>query len=225
MVDGHLRLVLRVVWVIPWLVLPSSGAQDIPVGGKCGLFVQSPAAPDQRPPFCAEDHHLEWWEECAHAILGAEPQRPASGDPWSVVTQSGEWAPADHFAERFVAECKALRSAAEAEGVPLVQSGWTVSPHDPSRCPCAMAEHRAFVEGCLAELEAILPGMKRWEVMERFRRDGGITVGGEARLRHCTCRLLKVDVGFDLPPGASQTSPRDLVRSVGNPYLEYPFAD
>lgn len=215
----------QVMVVIPWLALPSSAAQEVILGGACGLFGHRAAASDRRPLYCAEDHHVEWWRECAHAVLNAKPQRSASDDPWSVVTPTEPWAPTDHFAERFVAECEALRSAAGAEGVPLVQPGRLAPPHDLSRCPCTTAEHQAFVEDCLAEIDAILPGMNRWEVMERFRRDGGISVGAEVRLRHCTCPLLKVGVEFDLAPGTSQESPRDLVRSVGNPYLEYPISD
>ena len=43
-----------------------------------------------------------------------------------------------------------------------------------------------------------------WEVMERFRRDGGMTAGGEARLRHCTGRLA--------PP----LNPSTLLHSEGS---------
>ena len=126
---------------------------------------------------------------------------------------------------RFVAECEALRSAALARGLPLVQPGQLLSPHCPSRCPCTKAEHQEWIEGCLAEIDAILPGMRRWEVMERFGEDGGISFPGKTRLRHCTCPFLKVDVEFDLAPEQTEESPRDIVKSVGTPYLEYPIND
>jgi hypothetical protein len=216
---------MLVIVCVVWLALPFSTEQEVVLGDECSSVFGRPTAPDRRSPSCAEDHHIEWWQECAHAIVAAMQQPAASDHPWSVVTPIEPWAPTGRFAERFVAECEALRSVAEAEGVPVVQSGWRVPPHDPSRCPCTMAEHQAFVEDCLAEVDAILPGMKRWEVMKRFRRDGGLSFVGEARLRHCTCPLLKVDVELDLASGSNRESPRDLVRSVGRPYLEYPISD
>lgn len=206
------------------LALPHSAGAQVD-GDACGVFVvSSPRPSDPDPLTCSPGHHHEWWSECAHAILEARP-RPESGpnDPWSL-GPLGPWAPDDRFAERFVAECEALRSVAKAEERPMLEPKRT-APHDASQCPCTTAEHQAWVEGCLAEIDAILPGMRRWEVMERLGRDGGLSMASKTRLRHCACRLLKVDVEFDVPPGQWGESPRDLVRSVGDPYLEYPISD
>jgi hypothetical protein len=141
------------------------------------------------------------------------------------VEQVKPWAPEGRFAERFVLECEALRAAAEAEGRPLLVRSELAPPHEPTRCPCNVAEHRAWAEECVAEIDAMLPGMKRWEVMERFGLDGGIRFPGKTRLRHCTCPMLKIDMEFDLAQGTLEESPRDIVRSVSTPYLEYPISD
>ena len=125
---------------------------------------------------------------------------------------------------RFVAECEALRSAALARGLPLVQPGQLLSPHCPSRCPCTKAEHQdVWIEGCLAEIDAILPGMRRWEVMERFGEDGGISFPGKTRPAplHLSASL-KVDVEFDLAPEQTEESPRDIVEARRHAVLGVP---
>lgn len=214
------------VFFLVWPALPSLAAQEVIFDGACSLFAPRPAPPNQRPPSCAEDHHLEWWWECAYAILEGRPRLEAvPDDPWRVVEQVKPWAPEGQFAERFGERCEELRAAAQAEGRPLLDAKYRETPHDPARCPCTLAEHQAWAEECLADIDAILPGMRRWEVMERFGLDGGARIASKARFRHCTCPRLKVDVEFDLPPGSSEESPRDLVRSVSTPYLEYPITD
>ncbi|MFP3939019.1 MAG: hypothetical protein ACLF0P_01815 [Thermoanaerobaculia bacterium] len=180
-------------------------------------------ASDQGVEVCSQAFHAEWWEECAHAILEGERRAPKGEDRWRPMER---WTPESRFSTEFTAECVHLREAAATEGRSVVESGWSVTPHDASECPCTVLEHQEWVEReCVARIDQVLAGMRRWEVMDLFELDGGVHELGTNRLRHPKCPMLKIDVEYDMPNGGFDRSPRDLVVGVSAPYLEHLSSD
>lgn len=192
--------------VITTLGSPAAAQQD-------GLFV----IPREQVPYCAEPQHRHWIETCGRVILEVEPgiaEPPdARADPWGMTGENPTWTPEDSFAEAFTARCVEILPGA-------------LAVHRPETCPCSLGEHVAWVAACVDEFLEVEPGMRRRQVEERFRRDGGIVMGGQLRLVHPDCPMLKLDVAFEFEPGSGfPDEPESLVITVGEPYLEYPFSD
>lgn len=219
------------LWAVLWI-----GSALLSTAGSAGA-----AGPDMGPPSvvvaseenedagsspewrCGERHHLEWWRECARKALESA-RRPPTEDPWDAIRAS-RWVPDGDFVERFVAVCEEERRRAQEEGRPFRAAHWRADPHDEKRSPCTAEEHRAWARGCVQDFEEIVPGMKRWEVRQHFKTDGGIWNLTRRRFVHPLCPMLKAEVEFDVAAGAEDASPGDFVKGVGEVYVELPISD
>jgi hypothetical protein len=95
------------------------------------------------------------------------------------------------------------------------------------------AQQKASTECCsivVAALEAVSrihAGMSRAEVEKVFTVDGGIIIRDKTRYSFRDCHSIKVEITFDrdkLTPGVIG-APKDTVKAVDRPYIEYPIAD
>jgi hypothetical protein len=76
--------------------------------------------------------------------------------------------------------------------------------------------------------ERVKPNMTRSDIEKEFREDGGLSFSGESIYVYRPCPFIKVRVTFATEvPGKTPLveSPADVIRSVSQPYLEYPHND
>ncbi len=109
----------------------------------------------------------------------------------------------------------------------LVMTGKTMAqaqrPTDES------AKHYLWLSDRLQEAESIKPGMTKADLLKVFFPDGGLQHFQPQAFVLRSCNMIKVEVTFDLPEGAS---PGNLppaselkIKSISKPYLEYMHAD
>ncbi len=89
-----------------------------------------------------------------------------------------------------------------------------------SNCQC--------ISDALADIEKIKVGMKRKDLMEMFRTDGGISAINPERFVYEKCSFIKIEVKFEFidknnrfPKG----NPEDKIVEISKPYVEHPFYD
>jgi hypothetical protein len=89
-----------------------------------------------------------------------------------------------------------------------------------SNCQC--------VTDALSEIGKIKVGMKRKDLVEIARNDGGISPNNPQRFVYKKCNYIKVQVKFKsvneserFPEG----NPEDEIDEISKPYLEHPFYD
>lgn len=89
------------------------------------------------------------------------------------------------------------------------------------QAPCC-----SIVEQALASVNNIKPGMTRADVEKDFVLDGGLDFIGTSIYTYKKCLLIKIRVDFSIAkPGKNVDSPNDVVKSVSQPYLQYPIRD
>ena len=73
----------------------------------------------------------------------------------------------------------------------------------------------------------LTPGMVRADVEKEFAEDGGMFFREHGRYTYRKCGYIKIDVEFSIEGGTETPvpSPKDRIKKVSRPYLEYPFKD
>jgi hypothetical protein len=99
-------------------------------------------------------------------------------------------------------------------------------------CSVAIAQQPAeccsLVLKALDAAERVKPKMTRAEIEKEFSEDGGLSFGNERVYTYKSCSYIKIRVAFEIEAGKKTSlaeSPSDIVRSVSQPYLEYPHYD
>ena len=85
-----------------------------------------------------------------------------------------------------------------------------------------------MIDHALDEVHKIEKDMSRMDVEKQFQTDGGIFFRNQTVYVFKKCPAIKIRVTFTLDPtynGFADGSPRDVVRSVSKPSLEYPSKD
>lgn len=78
----------------------------------------------------------------------------------------------------------------------------------------------------LQDVAKIKPGMKRADLAAMFTRDGGLDSLTQTTYVMKICPYIKIKVSFTLSnPTGQKESPSDVVKSVSDPYLQYPVMD
>ena len=100
--------------------------------------------------------------------------------------------------------------------------------------PAEDDDHRRWLAERYAEAVSVRPGMTRADLRRLFRPDGGLQSVPSGRYVLKSCGLIKVEVKFALPEGASREDFRDeneaaddalKITEVSKPYLEYGATD
>lgn len=205
---------------------PTSEDEQAPISAPRSLHHSEAKLDPSTNGQCSKENHTGWWQGCVYAILDVDPNQkeraPQGGGDWPVIPGRVKLSFLRSFAQAFVQHCETSREAGAASSRSSGELPDMASLHDVSRCPCTLADHTAFVEECLADVEAIVPGMMRSMVMKRFLLDGGVSFGSSTELVHPDCRMLKVRVSFDIDSGGT-IDPNDLATAVGQPYVEYKY--
>ena len=90
-------------------------------------------------------------------------------------------------------------------------------------------DRRRWLAERYAESVSVRPGMSRRELRRLFRPDGGLQTIPSSRYVLKSCAMVKVEVRFELPEGASREDFRDeneridaqmKIAEVSKPYLE-----
>ncbi len=84
-----------------------------------------------------------------------------------------------------------------------------------------------IVRKALDDSQRIKPGMKRRQIEEYFKPDGGLQFPDNTRYVYRACGYIKLEVQFDASPlrGGNLISPDDTVRTASKLYIEYPTMD
>lgn len=73
----------------------------------------------------------------------------------------------------------------------------------------------ALLEQALREVTSLRPGMKRSDVEKNFDRSGGLLFQNKTTYVYRRCRLISVQVNFNLAPSANPDfSPDDIITNV-----------
>lgn len=161
---------------------------------------------------CAEDERNQWVDACASVIREAS-QPPPSGqprDPWSITERTDiVFGPAENLAESFFEKCSVLLGQ---KGLPSHR--------------CSKTLLIQWLEGCVAEAKALLPGTPRSVLLETFTTEGGLYTIEQRTFVHRRCTMLKIDVTFSPARGETWDSehPDDEVETI-TPFLGYFVAD
>ena len=90
-------------------------------------------------------------------------------------------------------------------------------------------DQRRWLAERYAEAVSVRPGMSRRDLRRLFRPDGGLQTIPSSRYVLKSCAMIKVEVKFELPEGASPKDSRDenelidarmKITEVSKPYLE-----
>ena len=90
-------------------------------------------------------------------------------------------------------------------------------------------DQRRWLAERYAEAVSVRPGMSRRDLRRLFRPDGGLQTIPSSRYVLKSCAMIKVEVKFELPEGASPADSRDenelidarmKINEVSKPYLE-----
>jgi hypothetical protein len=85
-----------------------------------------------------------------------------------------------------------------------------------------------WVAQSLREMQTIKPGTTREELMRVFIEEGGISTRFERRYAYRDCPHIKVDVKFEsvgAPDDKLTNYPKDKVKHISKPFLEWPIND
>lgn len=181
------------------------------VSALLSLGLSLPAAA-QLDSACAEDERNQWVDACASVIREAsQPPRPSQPrDPWSITERTDiVFGPDENLSESFFEKCSVLLGQ---KGLPAHR--------------CSKALLIQWLEGCVADAKALLPGTPRSVLLETFTTEGGIYTSEQRTFVHRRCTMLKIDVTFSPARGVTSDSehPDDEVEMV-NPFLGYSRAD
>jgi hypothetical protein len=84
----------------------------------------------------------------------------------------------------------------------------------------------SIVEQALSSVGRIKPGATRADVERDFTLDGGLDFGPISVYTFKGCPLIKIRIEFTKgSPGAATDSQSDVIKSISQPYLQYPVRD
>lgn len=83
----------------------------------------------------------------------------------------------------------------------------------------------SIVEEALVSAGNIKPGMTRADIEKNFVMDGGLNFNATSFYTYRECPLIKIRVDFSTWTPGGEDSPKDIVKSVSEPYLQYPVRD
>jgi hypothetical protein len=89
------------------------------------------------------------------------------------------------------------------------------------------SDHAKWVADSLKEMQTIKPGMTRAQLLQIFTTEGGVSSRTQHHYVYRKCGLMKVEVTFS-PVGSPQRldeDPRDKIKTISKPYLEFYIAD
>ena len=95
-------------------------------------------------------------------------------------------------------------------------------------------DHVSWVAEALERMEAVKPGMTRADLLRVFTTEGGLSTGLRRTYVFRECPYFKVDVEFEAvsrPPRDESgrvtldEAPRDVIKGISRPYLEWSIAD
>jgi len=152
------------------------------------LALETPAA--QPPAACTDEVQNRWLQGCLSAV--ADSQRAANGPDVDTVRV--------FVAERDLAGSFVRLCEETARQVLLAKNGWPPATAD----GCSTQKRVEWLDACVQDARAIVPGSPRRALSDHFMAEGGFTEIGHALYFHRRCTMLNIDVGFA----------NDLVRSV-----------
>ena len=84
-----------------------------------------------------------------------------------------------------------------------------------------------MIQMAISDVNHLRPGMTRSDLEKSFQQDGGMQPLDDNVYRYVKCPYIKIRVVFknDHPDVLYKESPRNIIRSVSKPYLEYAFSD
>ena len=99
----------------------------------------------------------------------------------------------------------------------------------------SLAEQRTeWIATSLKEMQTIKVGMTREQFMKVFTEEGGLSTPKERTYVYRDCPYIKVDVEFTIVGRpetdsdgrlTSETSPKDTIRRISKPYLDWSIMD
>jgi hypothetical protein len=89
------------------------------------------------------------------------------------------------------------------------------------------ADHDLWLAEALKEIQTIQPGKThREDLVKLFRRSGGLSTSISATFIYKDSSYIKVDIEFTpAVSGSRMDDPKDIVKSVSKPYLDWPVFD
>jgi hypothetical protein len=90
-------------------------------------------------------------------------------------------------------------------------------------CKAQQPDHTAWVAQALKKMETIKPGMTREKLLTVFTTEGGLSTTQQRTYVSRDCPYFKVDVEFDAAGKAE--NPRDVIRKISRPYLQFSIID
>ena len=97
-----------------------------------------------------------------------------------------------------------------------------------SKLAKAPPEYTQWLVDSLREIQSLKSGMTRTDLLKTFEEEGGLSTRTERRYAYRDCPYIKVNVTFDpvgLSAEKSAESPTDKIRTISQPFLEWPIAD
>jgi hypothetical protein len=92
----------------------------------------------------------------------------------------------------------------------------------------APPEYTQWLADSLREIQSLKPGMTRADLLKTFEEEGGLSTRTERRYAYRDCPCIKVNVKFE-PVGSlddkSTNASADKIRTISQPFLEWPIAD
>jgi hypothetical protein len=87
-------------------------------------------------------------------------------------------------------------------------------------------DHVSWVANVLKRMETVKPGMTRETLLTVFTTEGGLSTRLQRTYVSHECPYFKVDVEFDVAGDvAAIEDPRDVIRKISRPYLQFSILD
>jgi hypothetical protein len=95
-------------------------------------------------------------------------------------------------------------------------------------------EHLAWVSDVLKQMQTITQGMSRERLLTVFTTEGGLSTGVQCTYVSRECPYFKVSVEFDAVGRSNRDDaghvtlvedPRDIIKTISRPYLEFSIMD
>lgn len=157
---------------------------------------------------CTDAVQSRWLQGCMAAVSSIER---AGGGPADGQSDQVFLAESD-LAGSFVKKCEQLLASPEkipaAARQDAAKSGWP-----PAQDGCSAAERVKWLDACVQDARAIVPGSRRSDVLKHFDEEGGLSTVVRRSYLHHRCSMLKIDVTFRLGRGPGESTD-DVVRSV-----------
>jgi hypothetical protein len=89
-------------------------------------------------------------------------------------------------------------------------------------------ERTKWIGKVLRQISAIVPGMRRSDLLKLFRTEGGLSTRTQRTYVQIECPYIKINVRFKAAttesPGVDE-NPDDIIESISQPYLAWSVAD